>query len=559
MRGQKSWAKTRKRKFYTADFETTTDPDDCRVWGYGLQEIGDHGVELGTDIDEFMNRIDHGNSVIYFHNLRFDGHFIIDWLLRNDYEHVTGWSPPNGSFTSLISDMGMFYNITIKFVSGSRVELRDSLKKIPFSVAKIATSFGMEVSKGDIDYHEKRRVGHVLTDEEKDYIKRDVNIVSHAMKTTLDGGHTKLTVGSDALTEYKKIIGERQFTKLFPVFGEKMDAEIRRAYRGGFTYADPRFTKTVQGAGQVYDVNSMYPAVMYSETLPYGDPEFVEGYVEPTAARPLTIFSVTFTAKIKPDHVPCIQIKGSSRFSPTEYLSVISEPTTLMVTNVDWQLYLDHYDIEVLEYNGGWRFSGIVGAFGDYVDKWSKVKEEATGGMREIAKLMLNSLYGKFATNPNVVSKYPVLEDDRVVYKRGVEEVKKPVYTAVGVFITSYARDRIIRAAQSHYDVFAYADTDSLHLLTTETPADLDIHKTRLGAWDHEYDFVAAMFLRAKAYLEKHADGSYTNRIAGLPTKLSERLTHENIYSGMIIEGKLSQKSVPGGAVLVNVPYELKY
>ena len=25
---------------YTADFETTTDPEDCRVWAYAISEIG---------------------------------------------------------------------------------------------------------------------------------------------------------------------------------------------------------------------------------------------------------------------------------------------------------------------------------------------------------------------------------------------------------------------------------------------------------------------------------------------------------------------------------------
>lgn len=247
-------------------------------------------------------------------------------------------------------------------------------------------------------------------------------------------------------------------------------------------------------------------------------------------------------------------------FVPTEYLSVIKDPTTLMVTDIDWALYNDHYDIDVLEYGGGWRFHATHGVFNDYIDKWSKVKEESTGGQREIAKLYLNSLYGKFATNPNVTSKHPYLGDDgSVKFRRGIEETRNPVYTAVGVYITSYARDLTVRAAQQYYDVFAYADTDSLHLLTTDPVDLLDIHPTRMGAWKHEYDFVAAKYLRAKAYMEKHADGTYTNRIAGVPEHMSAKLTFEDVYPGVVLHGKLVPRSVPGGVVLVDTPYELKY
>lgn len=558
---QNSRRRHRRRLFYMADFETTTDPNDCRVWGYGLENIEEPGVEIGPTLDEFMHRIEADNAVIFFHNLKFDGHFIIDWLLKHDFWYVeNSRTIAPGCFKALISDTGKFYSINIHFENGVQVELRDSLKKLPFSVARIATAFKLGEVKGDIDYEAHRPPNHTITPEEADYIRRDVNIVSQALKQTIDAGATKLTVGSDALAEFKKVLGEDRFKKLFPVFNHNMDAEIRRAYRGGFTYADPRFARTLQGAGQVYDVNSLYPSVMYQQPMPYGEPEFVEGFVEPTATRPLTIFSVTFTARLKPNHIPCIQIKGTSMFVPTEYLSVIDEPTTLMVTDVDWKLYQDHYDIDVLEYGGGWRFHAVTGVFKEYIDKWSQIKETSTGAMRELAKLMLNSLYGKFASNPNVTGKHPYLGDDgSVKYRTGQEETRNPVYTAVGVYITSYARDLTVRAAQQHYDVFAYADTDSLHLLTTDTPTGLDIHPTRMGAWSHEYDFANAKFLRSKAYLEKHADGSYTNRIAGLPEHVSKKLTFEQVKPGVILHGKLVPKSVPGGIVLVDTPYELKY
>ena len=152
--------------------------------------------------------------------------------------------------------------------------------------------------------------------------------------------------------------------------------------------------------------------------------------------------------------------------------------------------------------------------------------------------------------------------------------MRKPVYTGMGVFITAYARDVTIRAAQAHYDIFAYADTDSLHLITDKLPTDLDIHPTRLGAWKHESDFIDARFMRAKCYVEledrctcgrlqgqgghDRACG-YVSHIAGLPVEIADRVTFDGLEKGHVFTGKLLPKRVPGGIVLTEVGYTLKY
>jgi hypothetical protein len=547
---------------YVADFETTTDPNDCRVWAWGLAAVQSpeyENVEHGTSIETFFARIQCQNGTCYFHNLRFDGAFLIDWLLKNGYEHITERTLyRDKTFKSLISDMGKFYSITVRWEGGLSTEFRDSLKKLPMGVRRIAKAFNLETSKGELDYETHRDLGHELTPEELDYLKRDVSIIGQAMKEVIANGMTKLTVASDAMAEYKALVGSKWFERMFPVLHEDLDREIRRAYRGGFTYADPRFSGMKVGAGLVLDVNSLYPYVMKRYAIPYGMPTYQRGKVEPTESHPLTIFSVTFTAKLKEDHIPCIQIKGTNMFVGTEYLREINEPTTLMVTNVDWDLYNEHYDIDVLAWEGGWKFQAADGLFDRYIDKWSKVKEQETGGKREIAKLHLNSLYGKFASNPNVTSKIPTLENNQVKLVRGEPETRPPVYTAAGVFITSYARNITIRSAQANYHCFAYADTDSLHLLRDTIPTTIDIHPTKLGAWKHEYYFVNAFYIRAKAYLEKQFDGTYINRIAGLPIETSGALTFDDLVEGKIIHGKLNPKTVPGGIVLKDVPFELK-
>jgi len=553
----------KKRVNYVADFETTTDAEDCRVWAYGLANIDRAetlwDVEIGTTIERFCNRMAEENSVCYFHNLKFDSAFILDYLFRQGYTHTDNQILRKGQFSSLISNMGSFYSITVAWKNGTRTEFRDSLKKLPYSVSVIAKAFNLDEAKGELDYHAYRAPDHIATADERAYIAADVLIVARALKNQFNEGMTRLTVGSDALEEFKNITGKRMFDKLFPVLPEVMDNEIRAAYRGGFTYSDPRFRGRVVGPGIVYDVNSLYPSVMYDRMLPYGEPIYAPGLPVADRDYPLFIVSVTFTAKLKPGHIPCIQVRGTSMFLATEYQTEIKEPVTLSCTNVDLALWQEHYDLDILAYNGGWRFHGVTGLFTEYIDKWMEVKATNTGALRALAKLMLNSLYGKFATNPIITPKEPVFDDDNNCVKLvlGDEDRRDPVYTAMGAFITAYAREVTIRAAQENYDVFAYADTDSLHLLTTDDPAGLDIDEHKLGTWKREYKFVEGLFARAKAYIEKLDTGEHVTHVAGLPDRIANVMTIADFVNGKRFAGKLQPKRVPGGMVLEDVGFTM--
>lgn len=388
---------SRAARHYVADFETTTRADDCRVWGWGIADILTAktlwDVEIGQDIDSFMAHIAKFNSVISFHNLKFDGMFIIDWLFRKKFQHGSGFIR-KGEFKTIISNMGQFYSITVQWMNGKKTEFRDSAKKLPYSVKVIAKAFGLEISKGDIDYELDRPLGHKITADERKYIALDVLIVSQAMRVQLEQGMTRLTVGSDSLHEYKQLSGTTLFKKRFPILSDAMDSEIRGSYRGGFTYVADRFKGKRVGRGRVYDVNSLYPSVMYNQLLPYGEPVFRPGQALPSDEYPLFIAGITFTASLKEGHIPCIQVKNSGRFLATEYLTVIDEPIHMMVTSVDLAMWEDHYDIDIHSYDGAWMFKARAGLFNEYIDKWMEVKINSTGGMRELAKLHLNSLYG---------------------------------------------------------------------------------------------------------------------------------------------------------------------
>jgi hypothetical protein len=548
------------KNLYVADFETTTTIDDVRVWGWGLFNIDKDTFEYGKDLDSFFKRLNRlpDKSKVYFHNLKFDGEFIEYYLFQNGYTHSEQRKLYDKEFSTLISDMGVWYSMKIA-LRGKTMTFIDSLKIIPLRVAQIAKAFNLPIAKGEIDYHKPRPIGYEPDDIEIAYIRNDVEIVASALKFFFDSKMSKMTIASNALAEYKAIIGSKKFERLFPVL--QQDSILRKAYRGGFTYADPRFKGKDIKEGIVLDVNSLYPSVMYHDPLPYGEPIQFEGEYKEDEFYPLYIQTIRCNFELKEGHIPTIQLKNNVHFGEREYLTTSDGlDISLTLTSVDMALFFKHYNVYNLEFFEGWKFKASTNLFKDYIDKWSKVKIEAdaTGniGLRTLAKLLLNSLYGKFGLNPIVKSKIPIYHDGLVKYHLTPPTEREPIYVPVACFITAYARLKTISSGQSVYDRFIYADTDSLHLIGTEVP-DLDIHNSRMGAWKLENTFERARFLRAKTYMEV-IDGKPHFTVAGLPESAKEGLTEDNFQVGVILDGKLQNKRVKGGIVLIDTQFSIK-
>lgn len=578
-------------KKYTADFETTVSEDDCRVWAYAICEIGNpDNFIYGNSLDDFIAWCadPSHNDVLYFHNLKFDGEYIIHWLLTHGYTFVKDKKErTDNSFTTLITDMGQFYSIEIWFeVNNSRrvnkVKFLDSLKILNFSVDQIAKDFNLPIRKLELDYKAEREAGHKLTEHEVDYIRNDVEIMSRALQIMFDEGLTKMTIGSDALSNYKSICPN--FKKYFPVLPSEIDKDIRSSYKGGFTYLNPIYKEKETGSGIVFDVNSMYPARMVYDDLPYGEPVFFEGKYQHDPVYPLYVQQFTCIFELKKGKVPSIQIKHNSLFIPNEYVeSSDGCPVTLTLTSVDLKLFLENYNIiGDIEWGSGWKFKAMNGLFTDYIETWTDKKIEAkkagNSALYRISKLMLNSLYGKFGLNGNSRKKYPyIAEDGSVKYVMGEVETRKTIYIPIATFITSYARAYIIRSWQSiseyskkkyGFDAVVYADTDSLHCLISpedveELSHHIEIDDYKLGAWKLESTFTRGKYLRQKCYIEQNND-ELNVTVAGMPKRMAKYINFKNFKIGFSTIGmkidtpKLTYKHVNGGVLLVETDFSIK-
>ncbi len=594
------------------DFETTTNKDDCRVWAscicnidrieeiYTNPSIKNEIVKTWNNIESCMDYLANlpKSHELYFHNLKFDGKFIISWLLKNGFTFDDDLDSEK-TFNTLITDTNIFYAIEICWsIKEERrkskikkikhtTKIYDSSKKIPLPVRAIPKAYGLPNAKLEIDYKGDRPIGHILTQEEIDYVEEDCIIVARALKQMFEDGMEKMTMSSDALNNFKTLhangnekFKQTVFRNTFPLLDNEIDEFVRKSYKGGYTFVKPSEANKIHGEGIVYDVNSLYPSVMYNKPLPWGIPRYFKGFYYDNyflfSEYPLFIQRFTCRFKCKKDRLPTVQIKNNFRFSETEYLYECEDVVELTMTSVDFDLFTDHYDIYDYEFIDGYAFRERSNTFKKYIDYWGEIKAKSTGGKRTLAKLMLNSLYGKFATNPKSIVKVPFLDESGVVKYFSVEqEDRESCYTPLGSFVTAYAREITIRTAQSVYDRFIYCDTDSIHLKGHEIP-NINIHPTELGAWKCEGLFKKAKFLRAKTYMEEYIckDGGIIDtpndlhlangkthidvKCAGMPDKSKSFVTFENFKQGSSYEGKLRPVTVNGGVVLEEILFTIK-
>ena len=594
---------------YAGDFETTTDENDCRIWAYALCKVDDpEEFHYGTDFEEFMEFCSNSkkNYTIYFHNLKFDGSFILSWLLNNGFKYITSKSDRKANtFTTLITDMGQFYAIEIYFdVNGhhsNKVRILDSLKIFPnMGVEDIAQAFGLPIHKLEIDYKKERPKGWKLTKEEIDYIRNDVEIMARALNIMFDQGLNKMTIAGDAFASFKSFMPN--FRNRFPILPKQVDADIRLSYRGGFTYCNDIYCGKEMGKGIKLDVNSLYPSRMVQEYLPYGTPEFFEGKYKYDKTMPLYIQSLTCKFELKKGKIPNIQLKNNLSFLPNEYLkSSNDELITVTLCSPDYELFLENYYVTDITYHGGWKFHQCKGMFDDYINFWMaqkiKATKEGNKPLRTISKRMLNSLYGRFGLSIRSQQKYPYLDEKGVLrFALLPEEEREPVYIPVACFITSYGRCKTIRTSQKirdyslekyGKDAYLYSDTDSIACLLNDEDLEnlkevIEIDDFKLGYWAKEESFDRWLMIRQKCYVEE-VEGETKVTVAGLPKYLAPIISFDNFKKGFTTEGlnrdemvklaskngatldqikklhpKLTYKYVKGGVILADTDFTIK-
>ena len=586
--------KIKQFKYFVGDFETTVYKGqvNTEVWASSSVELFTEDVHIFHSIDEQFEYFKslNQNIVVYYHNLKFDGSFWLSYLMvdlkfeqaynkLNEYGTEVEWLEEkymkNNTFKYSISDKGQWYTIIIK-VNNHFIEIRDSLKLLPFSVKKIGDSFKTKHRKLEMEYSGLRYAGCEITKEEQEYIANDVLVVKEALEIMFIEGHNKLTIGSCCLSEYKSIVGKDDWNIMFPDMAQfdideniyrysNADAYIRKSYKGGWCYLVKGKENKIYNNGTTADVNSLYPSVMSSESgnrYPVGKPMFWQGdYIPEKALGKEMYYFVRIKTRfyLKPNYLPFIQIKGNHLYKGTEALEssdVYDKKTDryydkyyddngvlrdtrveLTLTMTDFELMKEHYELVDCEILDGCYFYTLIGIFDKYIDKYKKLKMTSEGALRELAKLFLNNLYGKLASSQDSSFKVAYVKEDKSIGFMSVPANDKDAgYIPIGSAITSYARNFTIRVAQQNYygkdkPGFIYADTDSIHCdLPPDKLKGIKVHSSDFCCWKLEACWDEAIFTRQKTYIEhvthenlKKIDEPYYNvKCAGMPQKCKD-------------------------------------
>jgi len=640
------------------------------------------------------------NSLVFFHNMSYDGKQMMDWLFKNGYSYQPidratddqvkmgevknfDYLAEEKTFSVSISGQGQWYEMVIatKLKKGSYLKevpnpdacdidyvetdvynvvvIRDSLKILPFSVDAISSSLNTKFKKlkGAIDYTIERYSGWNITPEEQKYIDNDVLVMAEAVYQMRKMGVTQMTIGSHAFKQFKKMnykgegkkgntsrFIEGRFRLQFPELDKEMDQFLRKAYYGAITFnkyddnlvnltdnsfkakpgtrplTDEETNQMKRGEFYMYkyDVNSMYPTVMYYDEerakdnelfdfkYPYGNPMklededdlFYRGYSDEFCA----IFKAELTFNVKAGHMNWFQAKETtSEFARKDFIEECNYPTEFTLTMVDFEQLQKHYDITSFNFIEGYYFNAKRGIFNQYIDYWyeqkNKAKAEGNDVMYLLSKLMLNNLYGKFAQKILRDSAIPAMNDNVLKFETAEYELNTG-YVPLGAYITAYARRYLVESIQENWDRFLYCDTDSMVILGEAKGITMG---DRLGDWDLEGVSQIARFVRQKTYITY--GHPVKNQIpikdklkldikaCGCPAATKERMLYEvtfvnggdviflplekdaddNIISkkrapidviqrftyGLIEAGKLSKKTVDGGAILFETTFAI--
>lgn len=366
-------------EIWCADFETTVYEGQTRtdVWASACVQLYDKEVSIFNDIKKqlafFMTR--NCNLIAYFHNLRFDGSFWLSFLLSEMHYtqafqmneetnlpigFLDNNEMPENSFKYLISDKNLWYTFTIKTPTGFILELRDSLKLMPFSLKELGKAFKTEHRKTDMEYAGKRSRNGIITNEEKDYISNDVLVLKEALEYMYNAGHDRLTIGSCCMAEFRRLSvvnndtlsfytetvkqhpdyfmgfnDLREYKQFYPNIYEYTISDkygcnnageyILKAYAGGWCYVVPQKTNKIFTEGVTADVNSLYPSMMHSMSgnrYPIGLPTFWTGDIPNEAKGDNKFYYVRIKTRfyLRKGKLPFIRIRGNSLYNSRESL-----------------------------------------------------------------------------------------------------------------------------------------------------------------------------------------------------------------------------------------------
>lgn len=454
------------------------------------------------------------NLLIYVYNLAHEWSFILPVLIQEGFIYSSSLSPDAGKCFNSISNKTCASVWEARLCFGEKhgeIVFRDLAKIFPGGLRNVAKSFDLPTKKGEIDYTLNRRHNHVVTDEERFYCFKDVEImleILHVMDEKDDKDFWKscssasysmckmLSVG------YPKAFKPmKAFRRDYPTLSGEENDFLRRGVEGGITYATPNFqyAKISKKIGHI-DIHQAHPNSAYRNIFPYGKGTYFVG--KPPKGR----------------YIACCRIKIKySGVKLHSIIKLIGEDICFGKEIVVWDFEIPtmkkcYYDLDV-EYIDGYYYAFRRLPWRDYYLSNYKARQHA----KEIKdnfnimfyKLLNNASYGKLLERPHNTHYENLiidgLTDSVEVANKKVELNAKYTYLPVGSAIPARTRVYLIETALFiGWEKIVYFDTDSIFYITDAETEDRlaksGLIGDDLGQFGYEPFISRAQFTAPKRY-----------------------------------------------------------
>jgi hypothetical protein len=436
---------------------------------------------------------------LYAHNGgNFDANFVLKWLLKQPKRRYR-WQIIPVQSTTLCLEV---------WKEGSEGSWRflDSARLMPASLEKLGKTFGLGGKVPDVDYATLH-----LDPRRYEYLERDCRLLYvciERFRTMIEGlgGEVGMTAPSTAMATYR-----RAFQRVPLQTHVKSHKLAREAYYGGRTEV---FRRKFDGPGMLCygDVNSMYPWAMCGDA-PVGDATTIRGSCDWEYLSRCRAGIVEATVYVpESSYVPPLPVRhgGKLVFPVGTFKGAWHADELRCLLECGGSVVKQHRSVW---YSTADAFTGFVEALYLYRDKSRLGYDE---GLAFIAKLLLNSFYGKFGTQTErqmILGGFPdnaegrrltPFDPDNDIWTEATECHASYIIPQVAGWVTARARARLWRALyqvhRSGGDLY-YCDTDSI--ISTHDWG----NATKLGEIKRECWITQADFAAPKLYLYETPEG----------------------------------------------------
>lgn len=419
-------------------------------------------------------------------------------------------------YVIIIKELMKYQQFNISFagtqgicIMNDNVKFYDSYRLLPGKLEDLCNSFDVSVKKIKLDV----MPWELSADDRIEYLKCDC-ISLHEVITnfwslidTNFGNYRSITLPALALKIWTDTL---EYPFMVSKSKKLVDFESK-SYYGGMCWIDDLIIRQ-ETKVTVYDVNSMYPFMMRKYKYPYS---YIGAWTSEFDVNRIGLYKV----RANYDGIPfCYDIDTKQ----------LSNDGTFIVDNETVQYLMDIGNCSV-EY--GYIYYNCDYIFREFVDRGYKLRKLGLPGLSYVAKIMLNSLYGKFGEKPIKRTVSNVLPESYIncrIYDSGEVELFdyttecdiKHRFVAISALVTLRARLHLRKLSQQ--GILIYCDTDSLHFLGTNIQLPVD---TELGGIKLEYRG-KAVYIGKKIY---QFDG--VTKCKGVPNKCVEFLDFSNLDS----------------------------